>query len=112
MHSPELSELLHVLEGRIVEIRRLNELDTPEPLDRSIGRQLFHASDFLHKAAIAVVINGVRNGRLSKRAAADIVKMHPNTLDRWINRFEDIYTKAEDGSTESPINANTIDKLG
>ena len=80
MLSPELPNTLDELQQRIAEVRRINALDSPEPLIRSIGRQLFLIGQAFNETAIALLVDGVRKGQISKRAAAtDQLQMHPNT---------------------------------
>lgn len=116
MRSEELSEMLHVLEARIAEIRRLNELDVPEPIYRSIIGQLKEVGDFATKAATAIAVAAVREGALSKRAAADKLHIHPHTLDKWAERFEQHYRRylgwsnKEDHKT-TPLDTEVLDAM-
>jgi hypothetical protein len=113
MLSEELPHLLDQLRAHIDEADRLNRLDVPEPLHRSIISQLAAISNRAEKIALAVAVDGIRSGVLSRRAAADRLGMHPNTLERWIVRLEAQYVNITAGiaGKPNPISSDIIDKL-
>src|SRR5690348_10763854 len=84
----ELIDAIVEIRKRVDELERINELNTPERLSRSIIGQTAQLGEFVSKLAILVAIAAVHDGDISKRAAADKLRIHPHTLDKWIDRLD------------------------
>jgi hypothetical protein len=84
----ELIDAISEMRKQVDELERINDLDTPERLSRSIIGHIAKYGEFVSKLAILIAVEAVQDGDISKRAAADKLRIHPHTLDRWIDRLD------------------------
>lgn len=105
----EIERLLDILMDRIAAMRDINN---DEKLERRFVEQMlisrFHElSDYANKTALVIAIDAVRKNDITKRNAADRLRIHPHTLDRAIRRFEEEYEMAK----RHPLDPEVLNKM-
>lgn len=99
----EIEEIIELLTRQIAEIKELNNSDTIEPrfINHMLMTRFHQLGGLAESTAMAIAVNAVRNGEITKRGAADRLQVHPHTIDRQVTRFEEKY-KGQQTSPLSP----------
>ncbi len=92
----EVLNLLYILKSKIDTMLGLNSDTDLEPrfVEQMLISRFHELSDYAGKAALLIAIDAVRKGHITKRNAADRLRIHPHTLDRAIRRYEEEYETA------------------
>ena len=91
-----IEALLQDIEAKIAEIRQVNdskafnsfEIEAPF-IDKILITSFRTLSEKLSRIALAIAIAAVQKKEITKRNAADRLRIHPHTLDRAIRRYEE-----------------------
>ncbi|GJF03606.1 hypothetical protein PSD17_25660 [Pseudonocardia sp. D17] len=105
----EIERFMDLLIERIDAMREINS--SPEIEERFIGQMLIsrlhEISELSKNAAMLIAIDAVRKSDITKRNAADRLRIHPHTLDRAIRRFEEEYETRQG----HPLDIEVLNKM-
>lgn len=105
----EIERLLDILLDRIEAMRDINRDEKLEGrfVEQMLITRFHELSEFANKTALVIAIDAVRKNEITKRNAADRLRIHPHTLDRAIKRFEEEYEIAK----RHPLDPETLQRM-